>query len=115
MQKKQKFPHLLRSKWTACELTFGWRHFQVVNRKDEQGHVFAELESSCDREVRFWLNAKILRDRRRWMPGWKTLEELGIEPSRYEKNREKIHPSPDSETTADKSVLKTDELVNIGK
>ncbi len=98
MPKKQKFPHLLRSKWTACESTFGWRHFQVVNRKNEAEHVFAELESSCDPEVRFWINAKILRDRRRWLPGWKTLEELGIEPSRYEKNVAALVGKGDSES-----------------
>jgi tryptophan-rich hypothetical protein len=95
MPKKQKFPHLLRSKWTACESTFGWRHFEVVNRKNEEGYVFAELESSCDPDVKFWINAKILSDRRRWLPGWKTLEELGIEPNRYERNVEKINRSQD--------------------
>jgi hypothetical protein len=26
--------------------------------------------------VRFWINAKVLTDRRRWMAGWKTLEEI---------------------------------------
>ena len=65
----------------------------MVNRKNEDGYVFAELESSCDRTIRFWLNAKILRDRRRWLPGWTTLEELGIEPSKYEKNLAKIQDS----------------------
>ncbi|MEB3292769.1 MAG: TIGR02450 family Trp-rich protein [Synechococcales bacterium] len=76
MANKQKFPHLLGSKWTAREATFSWRHFQVVNRKNEGNWVFAELEASCDKSVRFWINAQVLRDRRRWHPGWKTLEEL---------------------------------------
>lgn len=76
MPNKQKFPHLLGSKWTAREATFGWRHFQVVNRKQEGDWVFAEMVSSCDATVRFWINAKILKDRHRWMPGWKTLEEI---------------------------------------
>lgn len=77
MSNKQKFPHLVGSKWTAREETFGWRHFQVVNRKNEGEWVFAELESSCGNPpVRFWLNAKVLKDRRRWFPGWKTLEEI---------------------------------------
>jgi tryptophan-rich hypothetical protein len=76
MSKSRKFPHLLGSKWTAQEATFGWRHFQVVNRKNEGKWVFAELVSSCDPRVRFWINAKILRDRRRWMAGWQTLQEL---------------------------------------
>jgi tryptophan-rich hypothetical protein len=76
MPKKQKFPHLLGSKWTAREETFGWRHFQVINRKNEEKWVFAELVASCDPEVRFWINAQVLRDRRRWLAGWKTLEEI---------------------------------------
>jgi tryptophan-rich hypothetical protein len=76
MPQKQKFPHLLGSKWTSREETFGWRHFQVVNRKNEEKWVFAELMSSCDETVRFWMNAKILNDRRRWIAGWKTLEEI---------------------------------------
>jgi tryptophan-rich hypothetical protein len=69
MAQKQKFPHLLSSKWTAREATFGWRHFQVINRRNEDKWVFAELMSSCDETVRFWINAKVLT-------GWKTLEEI---------------------------------------
>jgi tryptophan-rich hypothetical protein len=78
MPKKQKFPHLLNSKWTARESTFGWRHFQVMNRKNEGDWVFAELMSSCDPSVKFWINAKTLKDRRRWLAGWKTLEEIEV-------------------------------------
>jgi tryptophan-rich hypothetical protein len=76
MPQKQKFPHLLSSKWTARETTFGWRHFQVINRRNEDKWVFAEMMSTCDETVRFWINAKVLTDRRRWMAGWKTLEEI---------------------------------------
>ncbi|MFN5610085.1 MAG: TIGR02450 family Trp-rich protein, partial [Pseudanabaena sp.] len=43
MPKKQKFPHLIGSKWTAMQETFGWRHFVVVNRKNEGELVFAEI------------------------------------------------------------------------
>jgi tryptophan-rich hypothetical protein len=78
MPKKQKFPHLVGSKWTALESTFGWRHFQVVNRKNQGEWVYAELVSSCDTQVRFWINAQILRDQRRWKAGWRTLQELGL-------------------------------------
>jgi tryptophan-rich hypothetical protein len=78
MPKKQKFPHLMGSKWTALESTFGWRHFQVVNRKNQGEWVYAELVSSCDTEVRFWINAQILKDQRRWKAGWRTLQELGL-------------------------------------
>jgi tryptophan-rich hypothetical protein len=76
MVRKQKFPHLIGSKWTALEDTFGWRHFQVVNRKNDSEWIFAELVASCDETARFWVNAKILKDRQRWAAGWLTLEEI---------------------------------------
>lgn len=76
MAKKQKFPYLLASKWTACQKTLGWRHFQVINRKNEGEWVFAEMVASCDQNARFWINAKQLKDRNLWIPGWKTLAEI---------------------------------------
>ena len=78
MAKKQKLPHLLGSKCTACQRTFGWRHFQVVNRKNQGAWVYAELVSSCDRTVRFWINAKVLKDKTQWQPGWTPLNELAV-------------------------------------
>ncbi len=76
MPKKQKFPHLIGSKWTAMQETFGWRHFVVVNRKNEGDVVFAEIEAACDNSVRFWLNAKALKRTSIWLPGWKALNEM---------------------------------------
>ena len=76
MQRKQKFPHLLGSKWTAQQKTWGWRHFQVINRKNEDKLVFAEMEASCDPNVRFWINAKALKNRCMWQPGWTPLKEI---------------------------------------
>lgn len=75
MAKKQKFPHLVGSKWTSQQETWGWRHFQVVNRKNEGEWVFAEMVAACDPDVRFWLNAKLLKDRSQWQGGWKSLDE----------------------------------------
>jgi tryptophan-rich hypothetical protein len=77
--KKQKFPYLVGSKWTSTQETFGWRHFIVTNRKNEQNLVFAELKATCDESVRFWLNAKALRDRNLWQPGWIALMEETLE------------------------------------
>ena len=77
--KKQKFPHLLNSKWTALEKTWGWRHFQVVNRKNQGKWVFAEMVASCDPKTRFWLNADRLKDDSSWHPGWKPLTEIAQE------------------------------------
>lgn len=76
MAKKQKFPHLVGSKWTAQQKLMGWRHFQVVNRKNEGKWVFAELVSACDPEVRCWINAKLLKNSRLWSAGWQTLNEI---------------------------------------
>ncbi len=76
MAKKQKFPYLLGSKWTAREKTWGWRHFQVVNRNNQGKWVFAEMVASCDPNVRFWINAKQLKDTSFWQSGWKTLQEI---------------------------------------
>ncbi|XWK88714.1 MAG: TIGR02450 family Trp-rich protein [Phormidium sp.] len=76
MTKKQKFPHLVGSKWTALQKTWGWRHFQVVNRKNQGEWVFAEMVASCDPNVRFWINAKALKDRTMWQAGWQTLQEI---------------------------------------
>lgn len=73
--KKQKPPHLIGSKWTAQSSTFGWRHFRVVNRKNEGSLVFAELVAACDETVRFWVNAKALKNRGLWKPGWQSLLE----------------------------------------
>jgi len=76
MPKKQKFPHLLGSKWTACQTTFGWRHFQVANRQERGKWVFAEMVASCDPTVRFWVNAQQLKKRELWQAGWQTLRDL---------------------------------------
>ncbi|MCA6572485.1 MAG: TIGR02450 family Trp-rich protein [Pseudanabaena sp.] len=76
MPKKQKFPHLVGSKWTSMQETFGWRHFVVINRKNEGDLVFAEIKAACDDSVRFWLNAKSLKQRSLWTPGWTPLKEI---------------------------------------
>jgi tryptophan-rich hypothetical protein len=79
MAKKQKFPYLLGSKWTATQEMWGWRHFQVVNRKHDGSYVFAEMVASCDPEVRFWINAQAIKDRTQWHPGWQSLDEMSQE------------------------------------
>lgn len=79
MAKKPKFPHLIGSKWTSKQSTWGWRHFQVVNRKNQGKWVFAEMVASCDPQVRFWLNASQLKDRELWRAGWIPLKELKAE------------------------------------
>ncbi len=74
--KKQKFPHLLHSKWTATQRVLGWRHFQVINRKQEGSLVFAEMVAACDPRVRLWVNARTLKNRGLWLAGWQSLQEM---------------------------------------
>ena len=81
MSKKQKFPYLVGSKWTAQQTTWGWRHFQVVNRKNEGQWVFAEMIAACDPNIRFWMNARLLSDRSQWQAGWRSLQEIKIDES----------------------------------
>ncbi|MFM9266910.1 TIGR02450 family Trp-rich protein [Tychonema sp. BBK16] len=76
MPKKQKFPYLVGSRWTALQQTWGWRHFQVVNRKNQGKWVFAEMVAACDPNVRFWLNAQQFKDRALWQAGWQSTQEL---------------------------------------
>jgi len=75
MAKQQKLPHLLGSKWTARQTTFGWRHFQVVNRYHQGPLIFAEMTAACEPSVRFWVNARALKDDTLWLAGWQSLAE----------------------------------------
>lgn len=75
MPKKQKLPHLLGSKWTAKQTTWGWRHFEVINRKNEGKWIFVEMKSACDSTTKFWLNANQLKDSCLWLPGWLSLNQ----------------------------------------
>lgn len=74
--RKIKFPHLDGSKWTATRAVMGWRHFQVIGREERGSVVFAHLQSVCDQQVHLWVNARMLRDRDLWEPGWTLLAEL---------------------------------------
>jgi tryptophan-rich hypothetical protein len=75
MKGKQKlfFPHLVDSKWTATKSIQGWRHYQVKAREDRKPFTFALMRSVVDEKVQFWVNAKVLKDRSQWEPGWKEI------------------------------------------
>ncbi|MBW4580224.1 MAG: TIGR02450 family Trp-rich protein [Tildeniella nuda ZEHNDER 1965/U140] len=79
MARKQKFPHLVQSKWTAHQTIDGWRHFQVTNRKNQGQWVFAEMVAACDPTVRFWVNARLLKHRSLWQAGWQSLQEQPLQ------------------------------------
>ncbi|MGL5510306.1 MAG: TIGR02450 family Trp-rich protein, partial [Microcoleaceae cyanobacterium] len=41
--------------------------------------------ASCDSTVRFWLNAKQLKDRQLWQPGWQSTQEIAVWQDETEK------------------------------
>jgi tryptophan-rich hypothetical protein len=84
--RKQKYPHLLGSKWTAQQKTLGWRHFHVANRKNQGKLVFAELVAACDPNVRLWVNVKALKNPLLWAAGWQTLHEIAATAADYTGN-----------------------------
>ncbi len=79
MNKRQKFPNLVGSKWTATQKTWGWRHFQVINRSQQGEWIFVEMVASCDRKVRFWLNAEQLFEGSSWRASWLSLAQMSEE------------------------------------
>jgi tryptophan-rich hypothetical protein len=98
MAKKQKFPHLIGSKWTAQTAVMGWRHFQVVNRKNQGALVFAEIIATCDDTVRLWINAKILKNRALWVSGWQPLSAQGQAPCHPPTSPEQVLTRPTAPT-----------------
>ncbi|KAK9804343.1 hypothetical protein WJX72_008221 [[Myrmecia] bisecta] len=60
---------IIGSKWTAMQRTFGWRHFQVAQKRKDAKEVFVLLVATCDGSVQLWVNAKTLRDRASWAAG----------------------------------------------
>eukprot|EP00899_Mesostigma_viride_P007799 jgi/Mesvir1/1701/Mv21160-RA.1 len=67
---------IIGSKWTACESTFGWRHFEVKSVRKNGKATFCELVATCDETARFWINAGNLKDRSQWFMGWVRKEDL---------------------------------------
>ncbi len=94
MAKKQKFPHLIGSKWTAQSTLMGWRHFQVVNRKNEGTLVFAEIVATCDDAVRLWINAATLKNAGLWRSGWQPLQAQGQAPCQPPVSPEQVLTRP---------------------
>lgn len=75
----------------------------MVNRKNQGGWVFAELVAACDPQARFWLNAKVLKNRQLWAAGWQTLNEIQAIASDYD-------PSAASGGASGATVKKSSEL-----
>ncbi len=62
---------LLHSKWTSVDKCNGWIHYQVRNVLINKKQV--ELYAVCKKSVSLITNVKDLRNKSRWLPGWKDL------------------------------------------
>ena len=62
---------LLHSKWTSVNKCNGWIHYQVRNVLINKKQV--ELYAVCKKSVSLITNVKDLRNKSRWLPGWKDL------------------------------------------
>ena len=61
----------LNSKWTSVKKIKGWRHYQVRNvlKKRKQLELFAV----CDKKISFNIDMNEIKDRKKWIPGWKDI------------------------------------------
>ena len=61
----------LNSKWTSVKKLKGWRHYQVRNvlKKKKQLELFAV----CDKKISFNIDMNEIKDRKKWIPGWKDI------------------------------------------
>ncbi len=61
----------LNSKWTSVKQLKGWRHYQVRNvlKKKKQLELFAV----CDKKISFNIDMNEIKDRKKWIPGWKDI------------------------------------------
>ncbi len=53
------------------EKVHGWRHYQVRNvlKKKKQLELFAV----CDKKISFNIDMNEIKDRKKWIPGWKDI------------------------------------------
>lgn len=63
----------INASWTTIEDKYGWRHFRIVDRRWSDKKLEVELMAVCDREVRFWIEAKEMGDPALYITGWRDL------------------------------------------
>ena len=91
-------PKIVGTTWTAAERTLGRTHFRCADKRrvaatpeeseQEDGVVeaapppsaskawFVLMVSACDPSIRLWVEARALKDRARWTPGWVTVADV---------------------------------------
>ena len=62
----------LHSKWTSVEKVNGWRHYEVRNVLKKRKAL--ELFSVCDKSVSFIIKISEIKNKQKWIPGWKELD-----------------------------------------
>jgi len=65
------FNKLLNSKWTSMNKYKGWYHYQVLNifKKDKK----VEMYAICKKEFKIVINVSELKDKEKWISGWKDI------------------------------------------
>ena len=61
----------LHSKWTSVEKKYGWRHYEVRNVLKKRKEL--ELFSVCDKSVNFIIKINEIKNREKWLPGWREI------------------------------------------
>ena len=61
----------LHSKWTSIEKINGWRHYEVRNVLKAKKQL--ELFSVCNKSINFCIDIDEIKDRKKWVPGWKEI------------------------------------------
>jgi tryptophan-rich hypothetical protein len=77
-------PKIVGTQWTAAERTLGRTHFRCAAKRRASGgeegrnggQWFVLMVAACDESIRLWVEARALRDRARWTPGWVTVADV---------------------------------------
>jgi hypothetical protein len=87
-------PKIVGTQWTAAERTLGRTHFRCAAKRRASssgggegeaksgghsgggGQWFVLMVAACDESIRLWVDARALRDRSRWTPGWVTVADV---------------------------------------
>ena len=69
--KKNKKQLTINSNWTADNPIQGWRHYRISGRFYDDGILWLELMSVCDRTVVISIEADVFIVDKNWLSGWK--------------------------------------------
>ena len=61
----------LHSKWTSVDKINGWRHYEVKNVIKKRKQL--ELFSVCDKNINLIIKIDEIKDKEKWIPGWKEI------------------------------------------